>query len=340
MKRLSHILENSYILTQKGYDYIENLLGYNIIWDGYKWKEVNIIQNNEILKENIYYKIIFSDGCEITCDANHKLYTVDNMISNIYRTTPIINIKENTLIYKYYFPLIEGNIEFDIKYPYFIGYLLGYIYNFNNINNDNISNEKIKELYTTYLNSEINNDIDYELLLQYTNDIYNKLDIKNPINIPINASMKNRLLWISGLIDINGFITNIKDGIYLNIIVNSKSFAMQVKYLFNTLGTNPKIIENTEIRKFLLLKSSNNSENVKKDVKKRFIILFNADDTNKIFLDYDINTYYFTYDKTQYSLDQDINRYLSIKKIIKITDIKKTYSIQNTYSIISNGILI
>ena len=64
---------------------------------------------------------------------------------------------------------------------------------------------------------------------------------------------ENRLLWINGLIDINGFITNIKDGIYLNIIVNSKSFAMQVKYLFNTLGTNPKIIENTEIRKFYYL---------------------------------------------------------------------------------------
>ena len=330
MKKLSNIVENSYILTKDGYQYIENILGDNIIWDGYTWKNVIITKNDEPLQEKIYYKLLLSDGCEVICNKEHKLYTVDNMLSNIYRTTPINIIKENTLIYKYNFPLLEGNIENDLKYPYFLGYIAAYKYNISNINNENISEEKIKEIYLKIPNEYINYDHLLKLL-----DIYSLNFI-----VPINATITNKLLWISGLIDINGSITKIKDGIYLNIIVNSKDFAMKVKYLFNTLGTNPKVLENTEIRKVLLSKNLNEKKNIQEDTKIRYRLIFNAEDTNKIFLDHNINTYFFIYDKTQYSLDQDINRYISIKKITKIKNILDTYNITNSYTCIINGTLV
>lgn len=324
MKTLNNIIEKSYILTKDGYQYIDDIIGNNIIWDGYKWKEVNISKNNEILNEYIYYKLIYSDGCEIICDKSQKLYIVDNMRSNIYRNIPISVIKENALIYKYSFPLIDGDIKNDLKYPYILGYIVEYIHN---IDKNNISNEQIKNLLHTIPNKNIN----FRLLLNIIDNY------KNNLTIPINATYNNRLLWISGLIDKNGSITKIKDGIYLNIVVNSKELAMNIKYIFNTLGTNPRITENEEIRRIMKTELTQKTEEISRV---RYKLIFNADDTNKIFLDYDIKTYIFIYDKTQYSLDQDINRYLSIKKIIKITDIKKTYSIQNTYSIISNGILI
>lgn len=327
MKKITDIVENTYILTKDGYFYIDDLIGNNIIWDGYKWREVIISQNDDILQEKTYYKLIFSDGCEVICESTHKLYIVDNMSSNIYRTIPINNIKENSLLYKYSFPLIEGDDKNNLKYPYISGYNIGYIYNINNINNEYISKEHIDNIY-----------------MKIPNIIYN-IDYSNlSIDIPINASLNNRLLWLSGVIDVNGSITNIKDGIYLNIMVNSQDFAMKVKYLCNTLGTNPRILENTEIRKVILYKSydlyKNIQQNSNQNFKKRYTLVFNADDTNKIFLEYDIKTYYFIYDKTQYSLDQDINRYLSIKKIVKLFDVKKTYSITNTYSLIGNGILL
>jgi hypothetical protein len=327
MKKITNIIEKTYILTKDGYFYIDDLLGTNIIWDGYKWREVIIFQNDNILQEKTYYKLIFSDGCEVICDSTHKLYIVDDMSSNIYRTIPITSIKENSLLYKYSFPFIEGDNKNNLKYPYISGYNIGYMYNINNINNEYISKEHIDNIY-----------------IKIPNIIYN-IDSSNlSTYIPINASLNNRLLWLSGLIDVNGSITNIKDGIYLNIIVNSKEFAMKVKYLCNTLGTNPRILENTEIRKVILNKSpnlyKNIQENSNKNYKKRYTLIFNAEDTNKIFLEYDIKTYYFIYDKSQYSLDQDINRYLSIKKIVKFIDIKKSYSITDTYSLIGNGILI
>lgn len=322
MKNIYNIIEKSYILTKDGYKYIDNIIGNNIIWDGYNWKDVIVSKNNEILNEDTYYKLIYSDGCEIICDKTQKLYIVDNMSSNIYRNLPINVIKENALIYKYSFPLIDGNIKNDLKYPYILGYIIEYIYN---TDKNNISDEQIKNL----LNEIPDKNINFKFLL---NIIY-----KNNLIIPINASYNNRLLWISGLIDNNGLITKIKDGIYLNIIVNSKELAMNIKYIFNTLGTNPRIIENEEIRRTIKTESKQKTEKISRII---YRILFNADDTNKIFLDYNIKTYILIYDKTQYSLDQDINRYLSIKKIIKFKDIKKTYKITNTYTCIINGALI
>ena len=186
MKKLTNILEHSYILTKDGYQYIENLLENSIIWDGYKWKEVNIIQNDEILQENTYYKLLLSDGCEVVCNEDHKLYTVDNMLSNIYRTTPVNIIKENTIIYKYNFPLLEGNIDNDLKYPYFLGYIAAYKYN---INNENITEEKIKEIYSKISNEDIN----YGHLIKLL-DIYSLNLI-----VPINATISNKLLWISDI---------------------------------------------------------------------------------------------------------------------------------------------
>lgn len=372
MNNLSNIVENSYILTKDGYKLIEDTIGNNIIWDGYTWKEVVISKNNPNIKENInktpncyktvkldgntwkdetiyrnnndqskqknniYYKIVISDGCEVICHYDQKLFIVDNMSSNIYRSKSINEIKENTLIYKYSFPLLDGNIDEDILYPYYTGYLAGYI---NNPNNKSegilLTEDEIIQLFDKI------NDVSEGENFKVLDNIIKTLLETDPKNIvvPINALKDNKLLWISGLIEKNACITNIKDGIYLNITVSSKEFAMKVKYLFNTLGTNPKIIENTEIRKIAYL-NINKIEKKEENNTIRYNLLFNADDTNKIFLDYNIKTYFFKYDKSQYSLDQDINRYLSIIKKYKIEDEKNTFNITNAYSCIINGVLI
>lgn len=373
MNKLSNIVEGSYILTSNGYLYIEDLVGNCIIWDGYTWKEVVISKNNiyyfkentnkttncyktvkldgntwknkivyrndtdqSTEKNNIYYKIIISDGCEVICHYDQKLFIVENMSSNIYRSKSINEIKENTLIYKYSFPLLDGNIDDNILYPYYTGYLAGYIYNPNNKEEEILLTEdEIIELFDK--TNDVSEGENFKVL---DNIIKNLLEIdpKN-IEVPINALKDNKLLWISGLIEKNAYITNIKDGIYLNIIVSSKEFAMKVKYLFNTLGTNPKMIENIEIRKIAYL-NINKIEKKEENSTIRYNLLFNSDDTNKIFLDYNIKTYFFKYDKSQYSLDQDINRYLSITKKYKIEDEKNTFSITNAYSCIVNGTLI
>ena len=69
-------------------------------------------------------------------------------------------------------------------------------------------------------------------------------------------------------------------------------------------------------------------------------LIFNANDTNKLFREFNINTYIFKYDKSLYSLDQDITKYITIKKITKFQKKLTTYKIKNAYSCIINGVII
>jgi hypothetical protein len=58
--------------------------------------------------------------------------------------------------------------------------------------------------------------------------------------LPINASIGNRILWLAGLFDSNGFYTNHS----VIVISNHKDFLIKVIKLSNTLGINPYLMNN------------------------------------------------------------------------------------------------
>ena len=72
-------------------------------------------------------------------------------------------------------------------------------------------------------------------------------------------------------------------------------------------------------------------------------LVFSSDDTNSLFLDFNLPILYLNYNKKECNIDQDIYRYISITKIVKTN--KKSL---NTYSChsqknnicILNGIII
>jgi hypothetical protein len=78
MNKLSHIVEHSYILTSKGYYYIEDLIGNQTIWDGYMWKDVKITKNDMNFHNHIYYEIIYSDGSSHICYNEQRLNIVND----------------------------------------------------------------------------------------------------------------------------------------------------------------------------------------------------------------------------------------------------------------------
>ena len=330
MNKLSHVVENSYLLTSNGYFYIEDLEGNHTIWDGFMWKDVIITKNDINFHKNVYYEVILSNGSNIICFHEQKLNIVKDIKSNIYFDTPLYEIKENALIYKFDLPEIEGDIKYDLKYPYELGYLVGFIYNITIISDFTKANE----------NTLIMNKDDIDNMLNIINNpkkinINDILDeyLKNII-IPINATKENKLLWLSGVIDMTASLTKLKDAIYLNISLNSESILTQIRYLCNTLGMSPILKETKETRKIF---TNNIDKNEYTNI--YYTLVFNANDTNKLFLTnmYNIKTYIFKYDKSIYSLDQDINKYISIKKINKITKRLTTYKISNAYSCIING---
>jgi len=366
MNKLSNIVNGSNILTSNGYHNIENILGEQTLWNGTQWIKVyiskNKIENNSapvkkrtyyqdiILVNNkeqkpditMFYNIIFSDGTNVICHNSQQLCIVTNIHSNLHSFIPIhelynykINKILNSILTKDVthlylsnceFPFIEGDIKYDLKYPYLLGYMCGYIYNINNNNNNHMNENDINELLSKVQMKDINQNHLLMLLKVYQNDII----------VPINATLQTRLDWLAGIIELNSHTTKLKDATYLNIKLNSKNIITNIKYLCNTLQMNPRILEIEETRRIT------NHLLIAIEQKKHYYILkFNANDTNKIFLEYNIQTYIFQYDKSLYSIDQDIIKYISIKKIIPLDNKNfETYNIQNTYSCIINGALI
>jgi hypothetical protein len=341
------IYENSYILTKNGYKIIEDLDS-NIleIWNVNNWIKSNIKKNLNST-DDLIYKILLSDGCEILCSENNYLniikineYDLSQEINNI----KIGDLKVNDLLYTYNFPIIDGNTN--ISYPYTHGYYCGCMNKIDGHKDElrfesnliyiNLINDKQK------LKSKI--DITGKYSFDKTKNILTgllKVDMEKNIKAPINGSIENKLLWLSGLIDNNGFITKLCDAKYLNISVLSKNFAMEIKFLFNTLGINPNIYLKNNIRKF-----KTEYGEINEIIKYYWIIKLNADETNKMFLksEFDLKTFYLNYDKNSYSIDQDINRFITIKKIQKTKLRKDSYIIEtinsvNINSCVINGIL-
>lgn len=337
-----NIFTNQHILTKNGYVFVENLHNEKEveIWDGNDWILTNIKKNIEEIEDNNIYKILLSDGCEIVCLNLHSLNIVkidDFDLSKQIIKLKVSDVKVNDFIYTYNFPVINGSN--DILYPYTHGYYCGYM---NKING--FKDELKLEFDLIYINliddkQKIKSrlDISGKYSFNKSKSILTgllKVDMDKKVKTPINGSINNKLIWLSGIIDNNGFITKSCDAKYLNISVLSKNFAMDIKMLFNTLGINPDIYLKSDIRKI-----KNKSNIINEIIKNYWVITLNSEDTNKLFLksEFDLKLYYLEYDKTVYSIDQDIDRFISVKKISKMKLKKESYILENINSCIING---
>lgn len=339
------IYNNSYILTKTGYYLIEDIDITNEIeiWNKDHWFFVKIIKYIHTEEIHKSYKILLSDGCELLCSETQKLNIIELDKSNLSKkinNIKIENIKVNDLLNSYNFPIIDG--KENILYPYTHGYYCGCM-------NKTDGFEKLLKfesnlIYINLIDEKQNLKSKIKITGKYTiNKLKNistgllKVDMNKNITAPINGNIKDKLTWLSGLIDNNGFITKLCDAKYLNISIISKKFAMEIKLLFNTLGINPNMFLNSGIRKF-----KTNSGEINKVIKHFWIISLNSEDTNKIFLksEFDLKLFYLKYDKSFYSIEQDIDRYISVKKITKLQQPKDSYIIKNTKSCILNGIQI
>jgi len=333
------IYEKSYILTNNGYFIIDELINKEdiFIWNGHEWKNIIIKINNNFNHDGLY-KIILSDGCELLCSESHYL----NIVKQNKEINNIKSIKVNDLLDNYTFPVIDGLETNNILYPYTHGYYCGYFNKLDQKNNELFFESNL--IYINLINDKQKIKSEIEITGKYSINKEKtiltgllKLDIDKTIKAPINGDIENKLTWLSGLIDNNGFITKVQDAKYLNISVLSKKFATEIKFLFNTIGINPYISIKSDNRKYKL-----KSGEIHEVIKYYWIISLNADDTNKMFFksEFDLKIFYLEYDKSFYSIDQNIDRYLSIKKISKLEIQKKSFIIENTNSLIINGVLI
>ena len=292
--------------------------------------------------------MVLSDGCETYCSESDNLNIIKNITSNSLSDVDKLEVKKlklNDLLYTFNFPIINDASETNnILYPYTHGYYCGCMNKVNGFKDDLKFESNL--IYINLINDKQKIQKKIDICGKYSLDKTKnsltgllKVDMDKNIKTPMGGDIENKLLWLSGIIDNNGFITSLKDAKYLNISVLSKKFAIEIKFLFNTLGINPKICLKTNIRKF-----KSESGEMDEINNPYWTIILNAEETNKIFLEseFDLKIYYLNYDKKSYSMDQDINRYISIKKIQETKLRKDSYIIEQINpinSFVINGIL-
>jgi ribonucleoside-diphosphate reductase alpha chain len=314
---------NTLILTKDGYYPIKDLANKEVeIWNGKEFslspvRKTNV--NQELLK------ITTDDGCELKCTPYHKFYIVSGSRNTKHIIKEAHELKPNDRLIKCDFPILDGNKEFNFKYPYTHGMYSGDGTNYKN--NDGSRKTPIIDLYHEKQN--LLDYLDYKRINTYCNK-QNKLriilhnDINQKFEVPINASLNNKLLWLAGLIDADGTICKNQDSRCIQIGSIHKEFLYKIKLLCNTLGLNPKITSNRP-EEYKMMPDNKGFGNKKLyNCKASYRLLFNVLDTYKLYNVLNIPT-----KRVLNNINTPPQR--DARKFVRISSIKKVDGLYDTY---------
>jgi len=185
------------ILTEDGYYTIKSLENSTVnVWNGEEFSEV-VVKKTGFDKKLI--RVNFSSGDNLICTQEHGFYlkNKDKVMAK--------DLKPGVKLISYDLPILEGNILNNFTNPYTVGYF--------SCMREYILPEDRKFLLSHMGNFNFNKDLRYE--------------------VPINATVENKINWLSGLLDNYGEIMSITN---LQINLENVNFLKKVRYMLQTLG--------------------------------------------------------------------------------------------------------
>lgn len=280
------------ILTSKGYYEIKDIQNQEVeVWNGNKFSKTTVLktgENQELLKVKL------SNGSEIECTPYHKFYIIEGERSSDDPRIRKIEAKELTSgmeLINCDFPIIrEGDNSFPS--PYENGLLSadgtngeggkcisGSTYCKDNLNRNishigNISNDYVCNgmqglghpvLYLYGEKKELINHLSFksykvDVNKNRINCVLNRNDIVKKFTVPINCNLDIKLRWLEGYLDGDGRILKSGNNIYIQAESIDKVFLTDIKYLLQTLGCDPTIVEHEEEEMSLLPNGINSSK--------------------------------------------------------------------------------
>lgn len=234
------------LLTPEGFVKIGDVCDKNItIWNGWEWSNVKPFKTSDSAE---VFKVKFSDGSELDCTSYHKF-----ILSNKERKE-LKDLKIGDKLIKWNLPTpnIEDNIsENKLKNAYTQGFWQG------DGTTDNRENRTISHTICLYdkkiaLKDRFNGII----RKQEIKDNYKQyIDVTNIVNglknyIPFDLSHKEKLYWLSGLIDSDGTLNEESGCISISSI--DKHFLLQIKKMLILLGINSKVVDMHKAKKALI----------------------------------------------------------------------------------------
>lgn len=309
------------ILTKDGYYPIKDLSNKEVeIWNGSEFslspvRKTNV--NQELLK------ITTDDGCILNCTKYHKFHIVTGSRNTKHIIKESQELKIGDRLIKCQFPILQGNKDFDFESPYTHGMYCG-----------DGSSYKLKNEIQPFIDlyhdkQDLLKYLDYDRILN-KQDFQNKTriilhkSINKKFDVPINASLNNKLHWLAGYIDADGTIIKNEDSRCIQITCIHLDFLNKVKLLCNTIGLNPKITLNKKERTQLMPNNKGFGELKEYKCKEIYRLLFNVLDTYKLYNELNIPT------KRVFN-DIKVSPQRDARKFVKILSIEKVDGLHDTY---------
>lgn len=205
------------ILTDKGYFCIESLENQQArVWNGKAWSAVKIQKTSENSK---LFRVVLSNGLYLDCTAEHTWYNEKN------EKVSTLNLKKGEKLFsEFKFPVV--NVTEDptlMKDPY-----LNALFACLGFTTDN--NEKKIKMKGT--NEKLNHLFKIKEKFWTIYDVTSEVENIEKEFVPVNYTVKTKMLWMGGLCAGIGTIEN--DSYILTY--NNKEFLENVQLLLTTLG--------------------------------------------------------------------------------------------------------
>jgi len=325
------------VLTKEGYYPIKDLANKNVeIWNGNEFSLSPVRKTGE---NQQLLKIITDDGCILECTKYHKFH----IVSGSRNTKSIIKdaneLKNGDRLIKCNFPVLKGNIDYDFESPYTHGIYCGDGSNYNLKN----SIQPFIDLY--HEKQDLLQYLDYDRVLTH-NETKNstRIILNNTLNskfdVPIYASLNNKLKWLAGYIDADGTICKNQDSRCIQVACIHKDFLYKVKLLCNTLGLNPKITKNINAGERMMPDNKGLGEMKLYNCKEAYRLLFNTLDTYKLYNELQIPTKRVLNDIST-PPQRDARKFVRIQSIEEVKGLHDTYCFNEpkNHTGIFNGII-
>jgi ribonucleoside-diphosphate reductase alpha chain len=231
----------THILTDQGQIDIKSLVDIPVnVWNGAEWSKVipkKTNTNQDLLK------ITFTNGFELECTPQHKFYVMpfgkrNNITPEDYvmKEAHQLSLQDKLIKLKLPNKPIEIHSPEKFKYAYTHGVFCG---SGGKIDNTIALDAKLQKVmkHLVYTHSAIG-------YLPKTIDVHLPEDIRSQFDVPLHSSIKDRIDWLSGLVDASGVIHKVYGT--LHITSYQKDFFIKVMLMLQTLGVESNMIHHPE----------------------------------------------------------------------------------------------
>lgn len=241
METIHCVSGDTMVLTDVGHVCIKDHVNHEInVWNGEEFSRVTFrfTGNSEL------YKVVLSNGMELTCTSDHKWYTSPGIYLEDERKdiTLTKDLRIGHIINKYSLPITNPQDPDEFKNPYIHGLFCGDGTYCNGYPSLSILGDKVTMLSHLGIGDVC---FDSDKVSMYLTDYINK----PKFTVPINYSLTTKMRWLEGIADTSYVnVSQSQHCVATAIQISNKNlkFLKDIQMLLVTIGINPNIQRNMD----------------------------------------------------------------------------------------------